>query len=100
MFIRAKISKTIAYYCLVESERTSGHPKPRQRTKYYLGNYTEAKLALSTLDITPEQQQKLAARIEELEAVAVAKRQREPRSRRGRPRKNNSYTVQLSKVSD
>lgn len=82
MFVRAKIAKRTAHYCLVESERMSGEPKPLQRTKHYLGNYTEAKVTLSTLDISLEQQQRFAARIDELEALAVAKRQREPRSRR------------------
>ena len=77
---------------MVESERVSGQPKPQQRTKHYLGNYAEAKVALATLDISPEQQQKFAARMEELEAVAVAKRQSEPRSRRGRPRKTKVIT--------
>jgi len=57
-----------------------------------LGNYAEAKTTLATLDISPEQQQRFAARIEELEAAAVAERKCEPssRRRRGRPRKTEA----------
>lgn len=86
MFIRAKTVKQIPYYCLVESERLLGTPTPRQTTKHYLGNYESAIATLPTLDgITPDERQKFAARINELEAAVNVKGQGKPKRGRGRP---------------
>ena len=92
MFLRAKIAKQIPYYCLVESQRLPETPTPRQTTKHYLGNYESAITTLPTLDgITPDERQKFAARIDELEAAAKVKGQGKPKRGRGRPRKASAH---------
>lgn len=66
MFIRVRKIKSIRYYYLVENERVEG--KYRQRVVEYLGNYNRAIAALEKIPIAAPSRQRLAARIQQIEA--------------------------------